>query len=326
MIGQVARSLSDLQHIDGILEQTVRQAEDISYRIEDLIGQLQTYAEEIEYSPTRLQEVEERLGLIYNLKRKYGDNITEILVFGERAQIELESINHAEDRIETLQAEEENLRRSLGKLATTLSEKRREAGKKMAQGVVNELASLGMEKTQFVVNLERVSSPDGVYVGDETIACDESGIDRVEFLIAPNPGEPLKPMVKIASGGETSRLMLALKSVLALADETPTLIFDEIDQGIGGRVGGVVGRKLWGLARDAQHQVLCITHLPQLAAFGDLHYRVSKQIEGERTTTAVHPLQGDATVEELAQMLGNLSDATRASARELLVDAKGNDL
>ncbi len=318
LLAQVLRLLSNLQQIDNSLSPALKLAEDVSYQIEDLIGQLQEYAEKIEYSPQRLQEVEERLGLIYALKRKYGSSIAEVLAFGERARAELDTISHAEDRIEELQAEEETLRHSLGKLAAKLSKKRRIAGQEMAQGVETELALLGMEKTQFVVSLERAADPKGVYVDNQTLACDENGIDRVAFLISPNPGEPLKPMVKIASGGETSRLMLALKSVLAMVDETPTLIFDEIDQGIGGRVGGVVGRKLRELAHNAQHQVLCITHLPQLAAFADLHYHVSKQIEGEHTQALVRRLEGDAAVDELAQMLGNLTDATRASARELL--------
>ena len=141
-------------------------------------------------------------------------------------------------------------------------------------------------------------------------------MDRVEFLVAPNVGEGLKPLVKIASGGETARLMLALKGVLARADRTPTLIFDEIDQGIGGRVGGIVGRKLWNLA--ANHQVLCITHLPQLAGFGDQHFKVEKRVAGDRTVTQVRPLAGLERVAELAQMLGGAGEKTRESAQELL--------
>jgi DNA repair protein RecN (Recombination protein N) len=145
-------------------------------------------------------------------------------------------------------------------------------------------------------------------------------MDRVEFLVAPNPGEGLKPMVKIASGGETSRLMLALKNVLVRADFVPTLIFDEIDQGIGGRVGSVVGEKLWRLGR--QHQVLCVTHLPQLAAFGDQHYRVGKHITDGRTVTDVQALEDHARLEELAQMLGNISEANLSAARETLDAAR----
>jgi DNA repair protein RecN (Recombination protein N) len=148
------------------------------------------------------------------------------------------------------------------------------------------------------------------------VAFDQNGFDRVEFLIAPNPGEGLKPLVKIASGGETSRLMLALKNVLVQADHIPTLIFDEIDQGIGGRVGMVVGEKLWQLGR--RHEVLCVTHLPQLAAFGDQHFHVRKLVEGGRTTTRVEQLNDSKRLEELAEMLGSLNDANRVAANETL--------
>jgi DNA repair protein RecN (Recombination protein N) len=159
------------------------------------------------------------------------------------------------------------------------------------------------------------------------VAFDSSGIDQVAFLVSANPGEPLKPMAKIASGGETSRLMLALKAVLSRVDQTPTLVFDEIDQGIGGRVGATVGEKLWGLAAgqgdsSLQHQVLCVTHLPQLAGFGDRHLRVEKQVErtdhGERTVTRVQVLEGEERVQELAQMLGGTGKAARRSAEEIL--------
>jgi DNA repair protein RecN (Recombination protein N) len=191
---------------------------------------------------------------------------------------------------------------------------------------VAQLANLGMAEAEFAVEINWTNDPDGVYVETEegevrTVACDERGIDRIEFLIAPNLGEPLKPLVKVASGGETSRIMLALKTVLASADETPTLIFDEIDQGIGGRVGGVVGKKLWDLAHQGRHQVLCVTHLPQIAGFGDAHYHVVKQVVANRTQTGVNALTGDARVEELAQMLGAPSESTRQSAREILSQA-----
>ncbi len=322
LLGQVSRDLSALLRIDDSTQEISELAESIVYQLEDLAGQLQTYAEAIEFSPERLQEVEERLGLIYHLKRKYGDSIAEIVAFGEQAQAELDSISHSEERIEALQAEELALRRELGTLAAELSAARRTAGDELARGVEAELQALGMERTQFFVSLERTPADDGVFVGDETVVCDETGIDRIEFLIAPNPGEPLKPMVKIASGGETSRLMLALKTVLARADDTPTLIFDEIDQGIGGRIGGVVGRKLWALAHSTDHQVLCITHLPQIAAFGDTHYHVQKTIIAGRTATRIAPLSGEPRVDELAQMLGTLSDTTRQSAREMLAEAK----
>jgi DNA repair protein RecN (Recombination protein N) len=272
-----------------------------------------------------LQEIEERLSLIFTLKRKYGQTIAEIITFGERAQAELETISHSEERIEELRQTEEELRHEIGAMALALSQARRQAGQTLAAGVVAQLADLGMEKAEFAVDIQWADDPAGVYVetdaDTQTLACDEQGIDRIEFLITPNPGEPLKPLVKVASGGETSRIMLALKTVLAAADETPTLIFDEIDQGIGGRVGGVVGRKLWSLAEQSEHQALCVTHLPQIAGYADAHYHVAKQVTAGRTQTNVRVLTDDNQVEELAQMLGAVSDSTLESAREIINEA-----
>jgi len=174
-----------------------------------------------------------------------------------------------------------------------------------------------MQEAKFKVEFSERLSDDGIPLKDgRKVAFDSTGMEHVEFLVAPNPGEGLKPLVKIASGGETSRFMLAIKNVLAQADKVPTLIFDEIDQGIGGRVGSVVGKKLWELARA--HQVLCVTHLPQLAAYGDQHLRVVKKIKDGRTETQVEIVKGEDRLVELAQMMGEVSDGTRQSARELL--------
>lgn len=326
LLGQAARAISNLVKLDPTIQDQQQLVDNLTYQMEELAGTLRDYSENIDFDPTRLQEVEERLSLIFSLKRKYGDSIEEIIEFGERAQAELENISHSEERIEALREAEEKLRRSIGQMALALSTARREAGESLAQSVVAQLADLGMDKADFAVELKWTEDPNGVYIEADqdrvlTLTCDERGIDRVEFLITPNPGEPLKPLVKVASGGETSRVMLALKTVLASADETPTLIFDEIDQGIGGRVGGVVGRKLWELSHQGQHQVLCVTHLPQIAGYGDTHYHVTKQVSGARTQTGVQVLAGDGRVEELAQMLGTLSQSTRQSAREILNEA-----
>jgi DNA repair protein RecN (Recombination protein N) len=187
----------------------------------------------------------------------------------------------------------------------------------MSKGIEAELDDLKMAAARFGVDFQTKPDPNGVPRADGTrVAFDQNGLDRVEFLVAPNPGEGLKPLARIASGGETSRLMLGLKNVLARADEIPSLIFDEIDQGIGGRVGLVVGHKLWNLARN--HQVFCVTHLPQLAAFGDQHYQVQKLIENKRTLTRVEKLDGDARLLELSQMLGEVGEGTLRSAHEIL--------
>jgi DNA repair protein RecN (Recombination protein N) len=173
-----------------------------------------------------------------------------------------------------------------------------------------------MKEARFGVSIEQVDDPSGAPVGDYRVGFDSTGIDRVEFLIAPNPGEPLHPVARIASGGETSRIMLALKTVLSRADQIPTLIFDEIDAGIGGRTGAIVGQKLWSLS-DA-HQVLVVTHLPQLAGFADAHFKVEKQASNNRTVTHVARLDAEGQIEELTAMLGAEAESARQSAQELL--------
>jgi DNA repair protein RecN (Recombination protein N) len=279
--------------------------------------------------PRALAQIDERLDLIFRLKRKYGDTIEEILKYGENAAAELATISHSEERVNELRAQEAHLLKEIAVLAGELARARREAGERLSREIEVQLQDLGMAKAKFGVALERADDPNGPEVDGRRVAVDATGIDRVEFLVSPNPGEPLKPLAKIASGGETSRLMLALKSVLAVADNTPTLIFDEIDQGIGGRTGGIVGHKLWALTPSAQkiegvpqHQVICITHLPQIAAFGDAHFKIRKEIVGERTITQIAELDEAARIEELAQMLGTETATTRRNAEELLGEVK----
>jgi DNA repair protein RecN (Recombination protein N) len=318
-----ARALSGLARLDPSAAALQEVAEALSYQLEDLSGSLREYRERIEFDPRRLNQVEERLALIHSLQRKYGDRIEDVLAYAARARRELETIEHSGERIAELEADEERLLRQVGALGAELSNRRREAGQRLAAGIEDQLEELSMARARFDVGLTWRDDLEGAYVGERRVVFELSGLDRVEFLIAPNVGEPLKPLVRIASGGETSRLMLALKTVLAQADRTPTLIFDEIDAGIGGRVGGVVGHKLWGLTvgdggKTRSHQVLCVTHLPQLASYGDRHLHVRKSVVGDRTVTSVHPLDGDEREQELAGMLGALTEQTRASAREMI--------
>jgi len=326
LLGEAVAALSRLVKVDPTMSEWAETAENLAAQVGELARALRDYADGIEYNPVRLAEVEERLGLIANLKRKYGDSIEEILRFGQAAAAELETLTHSEERLVELEAEEERLLREIGRLGAELSLRRREAAKRLAVAIEDELAELRMAQAQFVVDFAWADDPTGAWVDDRRVAFDITGLDRVEFLVSANPGEPPRPLVKVASGGETSRLMLALKTVLAGADETPTLIFDEIDQGIGGRVGGVVGRKLRGLteprAEGRAHQVLCVTHLPQLAAHGERHFRVAKRIVEGRTITVVEELEGQSRVEELAQMLGAITEATLQSAAELLSQSK----
>jgi DNA repair protein RecN (Recombination protein N) len=278
------------------------------------------YREAIEFNPRRLDEVEERLALLRNLQRKYGASIEAVLAHGERARLELDAIAHADERLQELGAQEAKLLATLGEVGVRLTEARRKAGERLARGIEAELNDLRMVGAKFGVDIHWEDSPQGAIVGEKRLAFGPTGLDHVEFLVGPNPGEGLKPLARTASGGETSRLMLGLKGVLAKADRTPTLIFDEIDQGIGGRVGAVVGSKLRGLARG--HQVLCVTHLPQLAAYADQHFRVEKHTGRGRTTTQVRAVTGEERVAELALMLGGDSESNRHSAAELLAQAK----
>jgi DNA repair protein RecN (Recombination protein N) len=317
MFGQMVHALNSLARTDPTQSTLSEQAKEIDENINELGHSLRLYQETIEFNPKRLDQVEERLNLIHHLTRKYGNSIPAVLTFAEEARHQQNAITHAGERIVELEAEEAGLLVKLGEEGQAISRRRRAAAEEMAKAVESELTDLHMLGSRFQVDFQQRPDPEGVPLEDgQRVAFDATGLERVEFLVAPNLGEGLKPLAKIASGGETSRLMLALKNVLARADHVPILIFDEIDQGIGGRVGGIVGRKLWTLAR--QHQVLCITHLPQLAAYGEQHYRVLKQVVDGRTHTIVEPVQGEARLLELAQMLGEVSEGTKQSAEELL--------
>ena len=321
ILGQVAGLMGSLTRLDPKQISLAEQMQVIQEAVEDFSANLRDYLDKIEFNPKRLDQVEERLNLIHNLTRKYGASIQEVLDFAEKSRQQLEAITHASERIAELEQEEQRLLIQLARDGMVLSEKRHAAGKILEQAVEVELAALKMNGANFAVAFGQRVNPQGVPLDDgRRVSFDANGLEAVEFLVAPNPGEGLKPLVKIASGGETSRLMLAIKNVLARADQVPTLIFDEIDQGIGGRVGTVVGKKLWELAR--QHQVLCVTHLPQLAAFGEEHFQVQKALVEGRTVTQVAALSGEKRLIELAQMMGEVSDGTRQSARELFEAAR----
>lgn len=321
LVGQAAQALGALAKIDSGQSDLANQAEVLLDTMSDIVHSLRNYLDRIEFNPKRLDEVEERLDLVHSLKRKYGGSIQSVIAYGEDARKQLETITGAAERIDELELQEAKLLNQLAKQGTVLSDKRKSAAEKMAKGIEAELDDLKMSAARFSTDFQTKPDPNGIPLQDGTrVAFDHTGFDRVEFLIAPNPGEGLKPLAKIASGGETSRLMLGLKNVLARADEVPSLIFDEIDQGIGGRVGLTVGFKLWNLSR--LHQVFCVTHLPQLAAFGDEHYQVQKLIHEKRTLTHVERLDGEPRIVELSQMLGPISAGTMKSAHELMQAAR----
>jgi len=318
LLDGVLRDLGELEKLDPKVGGQRKVAEEAAYQLEDLGRTLRAYRDGVEFNPVRLEAVEERLDLIHKLKRKYGSSVSDILRYADEAASELNAITHNEERLAELEKDETRLAAEAGALAAALSAKRRDAAVRLAAGVERELDELNMKQATFAVDLQWKEADDGLPVEGKRFAFDLNGLDQIEFLISPNVGEPPKPLARIASGGETSRLMLALKAVLSAADPVPTLIFDEIDQGIGGRVGGIVGRKLWGLT--PAHQVLCVTHLPQLAVYSDAHLQVDKAEAEGRTVTRVRMLQNQDRIEELAAMLGGPAGKARLRSAEEMAE------
>jgi DNA repair protein RecN (Recombination protein N) len=316
------RQLEELRRYDAAIEPYLESLAGARATLEDAADFLRHYLGKLEANPQRLEEIEDRLALLDRLKRKYGQTLEEILAYGEKTQQELAKIEHADERREVLQRELEKVAGDFRKAADALSAKRREAGRKLIRLVREELAQLGMEKTRLEVHFESLLEGRG----------GPRGVDEVEFRISPNPGEELRPMEKIASGGEISRLMLALKTVVGMnrpkAGATRrvarTFIFDEVDSGIGGRVAESIGQRLKRLARDGQ--VLCVTHLAQIACFADQHYYVEKFERAGRTLVAVARLASEKErVRELARMLSGsqITEAALKHATTMLRQAAG---
>ncbi len=319
LLGDVASKLDEIASLDPGFDTAGGRLTELIDLAEDLRRELRRYTDGIEQDASGLPEIEERLLSLADLKRKYGPTLAEVLGYRERAAAKLDAVEHHEERLEELRAEEALRLRAVEVAGASLSAARKEAADRLGAAIEAELHELGMGGSVFAVSLDRRPDPDGIDLGDgESVGFDESGADRVEFLISPNRGEAPRPLARIASGGELARLMLALKSAIAVVDETPVLIFDELDQGIGGRMGHVIGEKLWRLSR--LHQVLCITHLPQVAAYADAHYVAGKQTDNARTIAIVDRLADGDRASELAAMLGGASagEAARRNAEELL--------
>lgn len=322
LMGEVSEAVAELAKVDESQSALADQSETVVDQLSEIESKLRAYLDTLEFNPVRLDQVEERIDQLNQLKRKYGGSLDAVVAFGEKCKAEIETITGADERIEELKQQEQKQLAILSDKATGISAARAMAAVAMSKGIEQELKDLSMDGAQFQVSFTHRPDENGLKIATgDRVAFSELGIDFVEFLIAPNQGEGFKPLVKIASGGETARLMLALKNVLVSADTISTLIFDEIDQGIGGRIGFIVGEKLWRLARG--HQVLCVTHLPQLAAFGDLHYHVEKGFTmDDRTITKVRRIKGDNRREELAAMLGGIGEANMEAAKELQKAAK----
>jgi len=297
--------------------------EEMIHGLEELARELHSYGDNLNYDPQRLEEVQNRLELIKSLKRKYGGSVDEVLGYLAKAEREMVGLANSTERREQLEAEREQLKKEMGLLAAKLSQERAKAAQKLAKTVKKELGELSMGRVDFIVSITQEDAAEGIPLPDgKYYKYSSSGVDEAAFLASTNPGEPAKALDRIASTGEISRFMLALKSALAEADTIPVLIFDEIDIGIGGRSGEVIGRKLWQLSRH--HQVICVTHLPQIAAFADAQYRVSKQAAGDRTVSHIESLHDEMRFQELAVMIGGQKYTGSAlnAARELIESAE----
>ncbi len=304
LIHRTLTCLRGISSVDSNLVGCKEKLENDLLNIEDTAQELRAYAEKIESSQEKLAELEQRIDALAALKRKYGNTIKEVIAFRDKARAELEALQDRQDRKTKLEAGILELKAEAGKKAEQLSLARRQATGKLVRLVNGELAELGLEWAKFDIVLSRREDRDGVAIaGGKSYACTADGIDRLEFQVATNPGEPMRPMAAIISGGETSRIVLAIKSALKIADPIATLVFDEIDMGVGGRSADSVGRKLATLANF--HQVLCITHLPQIACFSDMHFKLVKEIESGRASSRVETVDGQDKVKELAAMLGS---------------------
>ena len=306
--------LKDLAGIDSSLAGALELCESGRAQIEEAAREITSYHTRVESDPQRLEQMGDRLDLIQKLKKKYGNTIEEIIDFGTQASAALERMEQSTEEIENLKSGIQEIKFGLTDKANQLTKKRRAAARELEKKVETELSHLGMKKTTFTVKITQEPGGDtfdGLKLGPR-------GADRVEFLISPNPGEEPKPLAKIASGGELSRIMLALKTILVEGDSIPTLVFDEVDAGIGGAVAEEVGKKLKRVA--VKRQVFCITHLPQIASMAGSHYGVTKSVKKDRTSTEVRLLDKQERVDEIARMLGGktITEATVEHAREMI--------
>jgi DNA repair protein RecN (Recombination protein N) len=280
----------------------------------------------LDLDPRQLDGVEERLDLLNRLKRKYGGSINAVLAHGQDARHQLEEMENIEIAIAEAEKACAAASGDLGRLAESLSQKRKVAADRLARAVEAELACLKMAGTRFAVELTPVQLPSDTspYLRCSDAYLSESGMDRAAFMIAPNVGEAIKPLAAIASGGELSRVVLALKAILAQNDSLETVVFDEVDAGIGGGAAELVGKKLAGLSQ--YHQILCITHLPQIAKYGRHHFRIEKGVARGRTRTTITKLSSGERVEEVARMLGGeaITPTTLEHAREMLAEVSAN--
>ena len=303
-LGDLRRSLRELERIDRGVASLTSGFESAFVELEELESSLRDYHEGLEFDPRGIEALEERINLLENLKRKYGGSVERVLNHRDQAAARLGRIEGRGDELERLRKESANARDAVNAAGVALGQLRRKAAPRLAKEVARHLGDLGFKQSKFTVELSPLTQPAS------------SGLEEVDFMFAPNPGEPAKPLRVIASSGEMSRVMLAVKSALAREDNIPLLVFDEIDANVGGEIAAAVGRKMAELGRS--HQIISITHLPQVAALATCHYVVSKVVHKDRTHSQLQRVEDEERVEEIARMLGGKADSARAHARSLL--------
>lgn len=317
-MNEAMAGLSSIARLDERFESLARRLQDVTYQMDDIIEDIRKEKDSTEYSPDLMEEIDERLDLIFRLKRKYGGTVAEVLDYCSKAEEQLDGLIRSEETVAALQKKLTDLDRELFEAALKLHGLRESAARVLEDRIGGQLDELEMKRAKFKVDIqfERDAGPGG----ERNFT--RNGLDRVEFLISPNVGEPLKPLAKIASGGEMSRIMLAVKTILADVDRIPTLIFDEIDIGISGKASQKVGEKLSFISKN--HQVLCVTHLAQIACMADRHFLIEKTADEDTTRTFVQELDGARIGDEIARLLGGSreSEASVSYAREMLENAR----
>ncbi|GAC89712.1 DNA repair ATPase [Anoxybacillus flavithermus NBRC 109594] len=322
-IGLAMNHLDHVSEIDSSLKQAQEVVSNCYYLLEEVAHQLREQLDQLEYDPLRLDEIESRLNEINHLKRKYGQTVRDILEYAAKVEEEIETIQHRDDHIHKLQTELQSITADLLVEAKHISELRMQYAKQLIDDIHQELKDLYMEKTTFdVVFRKRQGTYDDPLLDGTPVKLQADGMDEVEFYISTNPGEPLKPLAKVASGGELSRMMLALKSIFSKHQGVTSIIFDEVDTGVSGRVAQAIAEKIYRVARHSQ--VLCISHLPQVAAMADTHLFIAKETKDGRTKTTVEALNEQEKINEISRMISGveITDLTKQHARELLQLAK----
>ncbi|MCX4232602.1 DNA repair protein RecN [Streptomyces ortus] len=324
LVAGAHRALEAVRSHDAALGALAGRIGEIGILLGDVAGELAGYADDLDADPLRLAAVEERRAALTALTRKYGDDVGAVLTWAEQSAARLLELDGDDDRIGELTAERDALRAELGGLAQALTDARTEAAERFAAAVTAELASLAMPHARVSFEIRQTEDPEGVEVGGRSVAYGPAGCDEVELLLAPHPGAPPRPIAKGASGGELSRVMLAVEVVFAGTDPVPTYLFDEVDAGVGGKAAVEIGRRLAKLARSAQ--VVVVTHLPQVAAFADRQLLVEKTNDGSVTRSGVKVLEGEERIRELSRMLAGQEDSqtARAHAEELLATARAD--